>query len=346
MKLNGSSFFFCLSIQLLVLCLVLCLPMASRADRVLFKPKNFLSGTVDSFASGKLSFATPDSKALKIPADKILKISTSKPVVVVLKNGAKLVGRLVPVNDKGKFGMRISRAKNQKRPVVLGWSDVEAINPPDRQWKGDISLGGSSQTGNTERTSFSVQGEGEVEFKRDTFALSFLHNFAEENDEVTARNTYGSFKFEHAFNARWFWLLSAELLNDRFKDLNLRAIIGPGMGYTVWKDPVKTLKLEAGLSYFSEDLRVGADDHWFSGRFAGNFSYQLMEWLRFTHRVLVYPSLEEFEDVKLRNEINLIASMSDHWAVKISNILEHNSQPPAGVKKDDTTWLYSVKYAF
>ena len=135
-------------------------------------------------------------------------------------------------------------------------------------------------------------------------------------------------------------------MNDKFKDLNLRAIIGPGVGYTVWNDAVKSLKLEGGISYFSEDLRTGVDERWFTARAASNFSYNLMDWLQFTHQVLVYPSVEDLEDFKLRNEIGVVATVHDGFSVKISNILEHNSMPPVGVKKDDTTWLYSIQYDF
>ncbi len=325
---------------------LLWLPTPSLADRIKFKPGNILSGTLNGFSGGVVLFSTPDSPKVKIPASKILKVYTKKSVVVAMKNGARLIGGLVPVRGEGKFGIRLAKVKHRKKPVVLSWDDVAAINPPDRHWAGNVSLGGSTQTGNTERTNLSVSGEGELSLKRDSFFISFLHNFAEENDNVTARNTYGSFKFEHSFNSNWFWLLSSELLNDKFKDLNLRAIIGPGVGYTVWNDAVKVLKLEAGISYFSEDLKVGMDDQWFTARLAGRFSYKVFDWLKFVNKVLAYPSVEDLEDFTLRNEANIIASMGNGWGLKVSNILEHNSMPPLGVVKDDTTWIYSVQFEF
>ncbi|QPJ63607.1 MAG: DUF481 domain-containing protein [Candidatus Nitronauta litoralis] len=325
---------------------LLWLPNPVLADKIKFKPGNILAGTLHGFSGGTVLFSTPDSPKVKIPAGKIIKVYTKKHVVVVMRNNARLIGRLVPVRGKGKFGIRLASAKGRKKPVVLSWGDVKAINPPDRHWAGSVALGGGTQTGNTERTNLSVSGEGELALKRDSFFLSFLHNFAEENDKVTARNTYGSFKFEHSFNSKWFWLLSSELLNDKFKDLNLRAIIGPGVGYTIWDDDVKVLKLEGGLSYFSEDLKVGMDDQWFTARFAGRFTYKLFEWLKFVNKVLVYPSVEDLNDFTLRNEANIIANMGDGWGIKVSNILEHNSMPPLGVVKDDTTWIYSVQYEF
>ncbi|MCA9484669.1 MAG: DUF481 domain-containing protein [Nitrospina sp.] len=331
---------------LLFLWVYLFSPGICWADRILFAPRNTLSGTLEKLSGGKITFSVAGSSEIKIPVEKVLKVYTKKNVVVVLNNGARLVGNLVPTGGKGKLGIHLAKAKRRKQPVVLLWKDVQAINPPDREWKGNISIGGSSQTGNTERTNFSIAGKGELALKQDVFSLSFLHNFAEENDRVTARNTYGAFKFEHYFNSAWYWLLSAELLNDKFKDLNLRAIIGPGVGYTVWNDAVKSLKLEGGISYFSEDLRTGVDERWFTARAASNFSYNLMDWLQFTHQVLVYPSVEDLEDFKLRNEIGVVATVHDGFSVKISNILEHNSMPPVGVKKDDTTWLYSIQYDF
>ena len=189
------------------------------ADKVLFAPKNVLSGKLNGMQRGVVSFSTPDSPNVKIPVSKIIKMVTRKPVVIVMKEGSRLIGRILAGWEKGKFGVRLSKASRQRQRPVFSWTEVEAINPPDKQWSGDASIGGSSQTGNTERTSFSVAGSGALKLKEDLFSLKFLYNFAEENDRVTARNTYGAFKFEHNFNADWYWLLSTELLNDKFKDL-------------------------------------------------------------------------------------------------------------------------------
>ena len=45
-----------------------------------------------------------------------------------------------------------------------------------------------------------------------------------------ARNTFGAMKFDHFFTDNFFSALSLELLKDDFKDLNLRAILGLGLG--------------------------------------------------------------------------------------------------------------------
>lgn len=108
--------------------------------------------------------------------------------------------------------------------------------------------------------------------------MDFLYNIAEENGVMTSRSAYAALKYDYFIRKKVYSYLAPELLNDKFKDLNLRVAVGPGLGYQIWDDKIKSLGLEAGLSYFSEDLRSGPDKQWLTARFVGNLKAAATVW--------------------------------------------------------------------
>ncbi len=140
--------------------------------------------------------------------------------------------------------------------------------------------------------------------------------------------------------------LSSELLKDEFQDLNLRAIVGVGMGYKVWKNEVKKLEFEGGIAYFSEDRRAGMDEQFATARLGSNFEWHLFENLTFTDYLLYYPNLEAVKEYRLRNEASLITVLTEGWALKLTHIFSQNSNPSPGVEDKDQQFIFSLQYSF
>jgi putative salt-induced outer membrane protein YdiY len=136
------------------------------------------------------------------------------------------------------------------------------------------------------------------------------------------------------------------MLHDKFKNLNLRAVVGPGVGYQVWDDPIKFLLFEAGLSYFSEDRTEGEDDDWLTGRLSGSVHYHFNETLQFKDYLIIYPNLEQGGEFQLRNEATLTSGIGFNWSLRLASIYEHDSDAPVDVAKDDWQWILGLQYDF
>ena len=312
------------------------------ADKIEFGDGNILQGTVASLEGGTVTFSTSYADKIKIPVDKIKSISTDKPVTIKMSNDSILTGKLTTLED-GKVAVILEPVGET---VPLKWDQVKNINEPEGSWEGSFSAGGTVQTGNVERTSVSVGFDARRDWEHDRFQMRFLHNYAEDTGTVTSRNTFGALKFDHFFTDEIFTALSLELLKDEFKDLNLRAIIGLGLGYRIWNDDIKTLEVEAGVTYFSEDLDVGMDDQFAAGRIGITYSYQVLENLLFTDHMLYYPSFEEPKEYRLRNEASLTSQLGSGWSVKLSHIFDQNSDPAPTVEDKDHQFIFALQYSF
>jgi len=334
-------------VKTLILIMTLALGIGVRstpalADTIEFGEGNVLQGTVTTLQKGTLVFSTEYAKKIKIPVEKIQKIETGQSVTLKMINNSILTGKLTTLEDR-RVAV-ILEPVGETVPFL--WSQVKTINEPPGSWSGSLAAGGTVQTGNVERTSVSVSFDAKRDWKRDRFQFRFLHNYAEDTGEITSRNTFGAMKFDHFFTENVFSALSMELLKDEFKDVNLRAIIGLGLGYRFWNDDVKTLEVEAGVAFFSEDLDVGQDDQFLSGRVGVTYSYKVFENLEFKDYMLYYPSLEDPKQYRLRNEASLISQIGGGWSFKLTHIFDQNSDPSPDVEDKDQQFIFALQYSF
>jgi putative salt-induced outer membrane protein YdiY len=313
------------------------------ADKIVIDKGDILYGTVIKMEKGKLIIDTDYAGTLEIKAARIRSLITDRPVELHTGRGEALKGK-INMPEPGKLALETSP---DQEPIAIEWLDVAVINPPPQGiWKGNLSIGGNHNSGNTDRAAISLSAEALRKTDNDRISLGLLLNRTQEDGHLTGRNAYGSAKYDYFFSKRFYAYAGLELLNDKFQDLDLRTTVGPGIGYQLWDDQTKALALEVGISYFRDNMREGQDSDYFVPRFGINFRYKVFKSVVFTNNLLLYPGLEKLGDYKLRNEAGLITSLWASWGLKLSNILQYDSTPSSGVGKYDSQWILGIQYQF
>lgn len=319
------------------------LPLQASADEIVMDNGVRIKGTVTNMTGDLLTLSSDYSEPIKLKTSKITSITTDNPVEIQMKNGEVLKGNLIT----GADGILAVDQVAGRGRVVIDVKNISSINPPPvKQWSGSVVAAGNYQTGNTERSAFRLGAEAVRRSDNDRFSMRFQYDISEEKDTLSSRSFYGSLKYDYFFTKKFYGYLGVELLNDKFKDLNLRTIVGPGVGYQIWDDPRKALALEAGLTYFSEDYKIANDKSWISARLAANYRYKITETIMFTNNLVLYPSLEKISDFSLRNEAALSTALGSGWSMKLANILEYDNTPAVGIKNTDSNFLLGLQYAF
>jgi len=158
---------------------------------------------------------------------------------------------------------------------------------------------------------------------------------------------FGAVQYDYFFTKKFYvYPANVSLYNDTFKNVILRTIAGPGVGYQVWEDPDKSLSLEAGISYFNIDLKDQEDQNWIVARLAANCRFKLTKWLVFTDRLVLFPSLENANDFLLRNEAALLTAVGAGWSLRLADVLEYVNNPAEGKKKTDSLLTFGLQYGF
>ncbi|NWF55494.1 MAG: DUF481 domain-containing protein [Syntrophaceae bacterium] len=315
------------------------------ADEIVLVNGNILTGAIEKLEGGKLTLKTDYSQPVEIEIAKIKKITTNRPIDLYLVSGEALKGKIATV-EGGKIAVETTPGQPSRTVELTKVAGM--VTPPKvpPKWRGNIALGASMQTGNTERKGASVGAEAIWKSEADRFTGRFLWNYAEDKDDITARNAYGLLKYDHFFSKQVYGYLALEAYNDEFKNWRLRYVVGPGVGYQFWDDEVKFLLFEGGLAYSYEDLYEGQNKDYLAARLAADFRYKFGKYLSVGDQLVIYPSLEYGGEYTLRNEAYILSPVGAGWNLKLSNIWDRNSEPPPGIEKDDFLWILALQYAF
>jgi len=321
------------------------------ADKVILENGDTLTGTIEKMAEGKLTFKTDYAGIIEIQMAKVKQIITDKPIALHLTSGEVVTGK-VKSAEEGKLEVEPSPERGE---TTVELQKIASINPPPKElpkWHGSIAAGGYLQSGNTDRAGVSFSAAAERRSENDRFKFRYLFNYAQENGEMTARNNYGDIAYDYFFTKKFFGFVGIELLNDIFSDTKLKTFVGPGIGYQLWDDPVKSLSFDVGVSYFNWDRYQGQDESGIAARLGFDFRYNIFKWLSFGDRYVFYPTIGSGGIYFWRNEAALniplgeIPFLAGRWSLKIANILDYNSDPAPGFKSLDVQWIGGLQFSF
>jgi len=240
-----------------------------------------VTGDIVSLQEGKLLVQTAYAeKPLEFAWQDVALLESATALKVVLDSGEILQGKVSSDDAPGQ--VRIERPEMAAGKIPL--ETVTAINPPEKKpvrLKGSISLAGTYQTGNTDKSGLSFSLDGVRKDQSHRFTLGLLYNYAKEDDTISARSSFGRLKYDYFFTEHVYGYLNIEMLYDKFRDLNLRVVVGPGVGYQVWDEEKSALAFEAGVAYYNEDREQGEDDSYVTARLAALFRYAFSSGLEF-----------------------------------------------------------------
>jgi len=315
----------------------------SSADKVILENGDTLTGTVVKVVDGKLTLKTDYSGPIEIQVSKIRKIFTDNPAEIHLTSGEVLKGKI----ETKEEGQIIVEKSPERETTSVALEKVASVNPPPpKEWSGSINVGGNIQTGNTDRKGIIVDAQATRKTDRDKIFLHYLFNYAQENGETTSRSQFGEGEYDYFFTKHFYAYGALSLLNDKFANYQLRTIVGPGVGYQAWDDPVKALSFEAGLSYQDNNYYQGKDQSFLTARLGLGFRYKIFDFVILSDRFMFYPSIGEGGQYTFRNEAALTAPLGARWTLKLANIIDYNSNPQPGFERADVQYLLTLGFSF
>ena len=204
-------------------------PASARADEIVLDDGSRLAGVVAGLADGTLTLRTDYAELVKVKKGRITAITTDGAVEIHLASGEIIKGKLK--TGAAGAGLLVEHEKGRSA-TAISLTSVVAVNPPPKgKWHGNVSLSGTLQGGNSDRSALSFGADSTRKGDGDSFSMRLLYNFARESGAMTTRNVYGALQYNYFLTKKLYDYLGVELLNDPFKDLDLRTVVGPGVGY-------------------------------------------------------------------------------------------------------------------
>ncbi|PKM22906.1 MAG: DUF481 domain-containing protein [Gammaproteobacteria bacterium HGW-Gammaproteobacteria-14] len=242
--------------------------------------------------------------------------------------------------------------------IIASPAWAEDAAETDRGWKGEVEAAYLMKRGNSR--SDTVIGKANAE--KDTLwwrhtakiegANEETRNAATGADERSAERYFLSYKLDRKFgeDSPTYLFNIATYDKDRFSGFHYQASYALGLGQRWLTGPVHTLDTEAGPGYRAVCLEpessysdCAAKEEDAILRLALNYGWKISETAQFSESI----TTEVGDDVTTtRAETSLTSQINGRLALRLSHLLKHTSEVPAGSKKSDQEVSVSIVYKF
>ncbi len=332
----------------------------AHADTVALVNGDRISGQIIASDADTLTMKTEFLGEARIQWQAITQIESQAPLFLTDKDGQVLVGA-VSTSDGT---LRVQTANAGVVPVQK--AAVQSIRDEERQkayeaeiarlrnpslldfWSAYFDTGLSFTQGNSETRTFTTAAKAQRKTQGDkitAYATSILaENSTAGITEKTANAIRGGSRYELNVSDRLFTFGFIDLEFDEFQNLDLRNVLGGGLGWHVRKTERTSFDVFGGGSYnqefFSDDITrrsaevvVGEE-----------FEAKLNDRLTFSQRLAFYPNMSETGEYRVQFDTALVTQLYRWigWQISLSD--RFLSNPIPGIRKNDLLLTTGLRF--
>jgi len=244
----------------------LCLCAATaEADQLTLKNGDRLTGTIVKSDAKILLLKTDFAGDINLQWDAVTSIVSSQSLHLALKDGQTIVGTVTTTDGKFEVATKeTGPVAATKDAVVSVRNDAEQKAYDDQIdrlrhphltdfWSGLLDTGLSLTRGNSESVTYSLSGKAARVTDRDKISVYTTAVYANSTvnglNSTTAHAIRGGVRSDLNVSEHLFVFGFTDFEYDQFQDLDLRNVIGGGLGYHVINTKATTFDLFAGGDY-------------------------------------------------------------------------------------------------
>ncbi|MBL8176223.1 MAG: DUF481 domain-containing protein [Bryobacterales bacterium] len=330
------------------------------ADQIVLKNGDRVTGSIVKKDAKTVTVKTTHFGVVTVAWDQVESITADKPLNVVLPDGKTVQGTLATSEGKVevKAGPQTQAVPLPQVGVLRDDAEQKAYERLLKPGLGDLwtitgTLGLAATAGNAKTFSFAVPVTAARVTNTDKTTLYFnlIRASALINgvSATTAQAVRGGWGYNRNLHPRIFWNFFNDYEYDRFQNLDLRVVLGSGVGVGVWKGERGRFDVVGGFAYNRESFdpirplqkftRNSAEGYWgndwvvkVSSRVAFNQSYRMFNNLKDSGAYR--QNFDMGLSTKLTSWLTWNAALSDRFL----------NRPAPGRKKNDV--LYTTGLGF
>ena len=339
-----------------------CIPLF--ADQIVLKNGDRLTGNIEKSDEKALVIKTEFAGEVTVEWSAVQEIKSEQPLHVSLKGGQNLVG---PVSTTdGKIEVATKNAGNVEAPkeaIVVMRSDSEQVaweklqHPGFLQgWEGGVNVGFGLTAGNSETKNLALAFTGVRTGLHDKLSLYTgsvysSNDLAPASTRVTSNTNKGGARYDRDITPRMFGFVNADFFTDALQDLNLRSVVGGGLGWHAIKRPSTTFDILGGLVYTRENYTQPAPlprlIHSFAAAQIGDeLMHKVAKSTVITQRAYFFPNFNEGGEYRATFDFGTVTKINKWlgWQNTFGDVYVTN--PPTGKKKNDLVVTTGLNIAF
>lgn len=338
------------------------LPAAAWADRVTLKNGDRVTGQILVMDEKTVVLKTELMGEVKIDRAGVATIEAEAPLSVTLKSGERVVGALTTEETE----VRVRKADESELAVPL--EAVQAVRTEERQaawereqrrqtdppwldfWAGSISMGLATARGNARTTTISSGASAQRATGFDKIGLKYSQIYSTQSTRapvgVTANRVSGGARYDRNFGRKLFTYSSALFDFDEFQELDLRSVLGGGLGYHVYRSDRGFVNVDVGGAWNREKFSTGLVRHSGEVVIGEESSHQLSGSLKVFQSLTVNPNLSETGQYRLAFDGGASIQINRRLSWNITLADRYLSNPLAGNRKNDVLISTGVSFTF
>lgn len=327
---------------------LLALTAATRADEVIFKSGDRLTGTVKSVAGGKMLFDSAVAGKVTLKMEDIKTFSTEEPIELALADGSVSEFRLA-ASDEGF----VDALPADGQPSAIDLATIDKINPDKPRWKGSVVVGATLVRGNTKSDAANVNLDASRRGETDRTTLAGGYFYANQRSNTTRQrstttdNWFLKGKYDTFITEQLYGYGNIKYEKDRIANLDTRVAPGLGLGYQWVERKDLTFFTEGGGAYVYEKYTDPAETRtYMAARFAYQLEKAFNDSVKGFHNLEYLPSLEDTDAFLVNTDVGLRALLTERLLVEFKSQLAFNSKPAEDREKKDFRHIFGVGWTF
>jgi putative salt-induced outer membrane protein len=219
-----------------------------------------------------------------------------------------------------------------------------------QSWAGGANVGFALTRGNSQTKNLALAFTADRKTLHDDISL-YANTVYAANDargaipSETANTTQSGARYAHNLTARLFGYGSADFQTDALQSLNLRSVLGGGLGFHVINTDRTTFDLLGGLNYTREDY-VALKRNFAALTLGQELMHKLGVSSVLTEKLYLFPDLNQTGQYRGTFNLGTVTKLSKWlgWQNAFGDIYVTN--PPAGKKQNDILLTTGLNVSF
>jgi putative salt-induced outer membrane protein YdiY len=326
------------------------------ADQITLKNGDRISGKIVTSDEKSLTLKSEFAGEIKIDRAGIVTITSDAPLNVTGKAGPPSTGRVETVGEELRVGgqpVRLADAMIRDDASQKAWErEQERINHPKLNdfWAGSITFNLASASGNASTTAMGASANATRTAGRNKMGLYFNQVYATQSTAepfgATANSVRGGFRVDRDLSNKLFVFGFTDFDYNEFLSLDLRSVLGGGLGYHILKNDKGFWDFGAGGSWNREKFADGLVRNAGELLFSEESSYNLLSKVTWSQRASFFPNLSETGEYRFNFDTNATVPVLKWMEWNVGYSLRYLSNPPVGKVSRDTMLTTGVRVSF
>jgi putative salt-induced outer membrane protein YdiY len=348
--------------------LCLCASVA-RADQIILKNGDRLTGTIVKSDAKTLLIKTELAGDVNVKWEAVTSIVSTQALHLALKDGQTVVGTVTTNDDKFEVATKDTGAVTATKADVVGVRDdaeqkayddqIERLRHPHLSdfWSGLLDTGLSLTRGNSDSLTYSLSAKAARLTEHDKISVYSTAIYTDSTvghvTSTTAHAIRGGIRGDLNVSDKLFVFGFTDFEYDQFQDLDLRNVLGGGLGYHAVKTKTTTFDLFAGGSYDQDFFgAVAATPTPAVTRKTGEvvlgetFNTKLDNRTTLTEQFSLYPNVSETGTYRFQFDSTAATKLKNWLSWQVTYSDRYLSNPLAGFKKNDLLLSTGIRLTF